>query len=313
MGTTYHVSFLSGGKKDMSQYAENFKDSIDSLLVEFNNSVSTFIPYSTISRVNGTDTLVEVDDYFVKVFRRAEEVSEKTGGAFDVTVMPLVNAWGFGYTDTIRIDSLLIDSLRQLVDYHKVSLEEREGKFFVKKEDKRIQVDFSAIAKGYGVDLVGQLLEKNGIENYMVEIGGEVRTKGKNENRDNWTIGVEKPIDDPSASLHELKTVLKLENNAVATSGNYRNFYYRNGKKVSHEIDPKTGYPAENNLLSISVLANDCMTADAFATAFMVMGMDKTMDYLRADTTLNVYMIYAGEKGEMKTAQTRGMEKMLGQ
>src|SRR3972149_1833175 len=310
MGTTYHISFLPSDKQDRSSNATDFQAEIDSLLVEFNNSVSTYIPSSTISKVNKQDTLIEVDDYFVKVFKKAQEVSEKTDRAFDVTVMPLVNGWGFGYTDTIRMDSAVVDSLRLLVDYRNVSLVEKDGKFYVRKKDKRIQVDFSAIAKGYGVDLIGMLLEEKGIENYMVEIGGEVRAKGKNEKNEWWRIGVEKPVDDASASNHELKDILKLENKSLATSGNYRNFYYRNGKKVSHEIDPKTGYPAMNNLLSVTVIADDCMTADAYATAFMVLGLEKTLDYLQQDTTLNAYLIFADEKGEMKITYTYAVKEM---
>jgi len=313
MGTTYHISY-----KPVRQESSAMKDEpsimkveIDSLLVAFNNSVSTYIPSSTISRVNGPDTLVEVDAYFTKVLTRAWEVSETTGGAFDVTVMPLVNGWGFGYTDTIRMDSAIVDSLRQLVDYHNVSLTEKAGKYIVHKKDKRIQVDFSAIAKGYGVDVVAQLLEQKGIEDYMVEIGGEVRTRGKNKNNEPWDIGIETPVDDPGPGTHELKGILKLENKSLATSGNYRNFYYKNGKKVSHEIDPKTGYPAQNNLLSVTVIAGDCMTADAYATAFMVMGLEKTMTYLQQDTSLNAYLIYADENGAMRSTQTKGVAEML--
>ncbi|HLG35116.1 MAG TPA: FAD:protein FMN transferase [Bacteroidia bacterium] len=306
MGTTYHVSFLSQGSS-----GNNVKADIDSLLVDFNNSVSAYIPSSVISKVNTSDSLIVVDEYFVKVFRRAQEVSEKTGGAFDVTVMPLVNGWGFGYADTIRMDRVTVDSLRQLVDYRNISVEERNGKYFAVKKDKRIQVDFSAIAKGYGVDLVALLLEKKGIENYMVEIGGEVRARGTNGKNGGWKIGIEKPVDDAGGSNHELKDILELKNKSLATSGNYRNYYYRNGKKISHEIDPKTGYPAMNNLLSATVIANDCMTADAFATAFMVMGTEKTLNYLQQDTTLNAYLIYADEKGEMKTRQTIKVKEML--
>ena len=175
--------------------------------------------------MNNLDTLVQVDDYFVKVFSKAQEVSEKTNGAFDVTVMPLVNGWGFGYSDTIRMDSVTVDSLKQLVDYRNVKLVEAKGNYFLSKKNSRIKVDFSAIAKGYGVDLVAMLLEKKGIENYMVEIGGEVRAKGKNEKGEWWRIGIQKPVDDTSEKNYELEGVLQLKNMSVATSGNYRNFY----------------------------------------------------------------------------------------
>jgi len=307
MGTTYHISCLP----NEALAAADLQAEIDALLVDFNNSVSTYIPSSTISRVNLPDTLIAVDAYFVKVFERAQEISERTNGAFDITVMPLVNAWGFGYTDTIRMDSTTVDSLRQLVDYRNVHLEERDGKFYARKTDPRIQVDFSAIAKGYGVDLLAMLLEKKGIENYMAEIGGEVRTKGKNEKKEWWRIGIEKPIDDPGASHHALEEVLQMENRSLATSGNYRNFYYRNGEKVSHEIDPQTGYPAQNNLLSVTVIAEDCMTADAYATAFMVMGLKKTLNLLEKEPGVNAYLIYAGENGEMKTWLSPAVKALL--
>lgn len=313
MGTTYHISYIPEhpGSDDQGVDPSGLKAEIDSLLVAFNNSVSTYIPTSTISKVNGPDTLIEVDPYFTIVFKRAREVSDNTGGAFDVTVMPLVNGWGFGFTDTIRMDSAVVDSLRQLVDYRQVELSESDGKVLVHKTDKRIQVDFSAIAKGYGVDVVAQWLEGKGIQHYLVEIGGEVRAKGKNEKKEAWEIGIEKPIDNPAPDTHELKGILKLDNKSLATSGNYRNFYYRNGKKVSHEIDPKTGYPAQNNLLSATVIAADCMTADAYATAFMVMGLEKTMTYLQQDTSLQAYLVYAHDDGSMKTMLTKGAEDIL--
>lgn len=303
MGTTYHITYSQKGEK-------NFKAVIDSLLVEFNNSVSTFIPTSTISKTNQEELIIPVDEYFSVVFKKAEEVSKKTNGAFDVTVMPLVNAWGFGYTDTLNMDSATVDSLRQLVGFTKVKLINQLGKNILMKEDARIKLDFSAIAKGRGVDLICALLESKGVENYMVEIGGEVRAKGKNENGEWWRIGIDKPIDDPMASNRELKAVLEIQNKSIATSGNYRNFYFKNGKKISHEINPKTGYPATTDMLSVSVIADDCMTADAYATAFMVMGFEKSMEFVKSDTSLSVYFIYAKDSA-VKTAWTNGLEKLI--
>lgn len=303
MGTAYHITYSE-------KEGRNFKPAIDSLLVEFNNSVSTFIPTSTISQVNKQETSALVDDYFMDVFVKAEEVSKKTNGAFDITVMPLVNAWGFGYTDTLKMDSSTVDSLRELVGYSKVKLLNQNGKNILMKEDARIKLDFSAIAKGRGVDLVGILLESKGVENYMVEIGGEIRAKGKNEMGEWWKIGIDKPIDDPVASNRELKAILQIQNKSLATSGNYRNFYIKNGKKISHEIDPKTGYPAQNDLLSVSVIADDCMTADAFATAFMVMGFEKSMEFVKNDTALNAYFIFSKDS-MVKTAWTNGVGEMI--
>ena len=290
---------------------EEIQADIDSLLKKINLSLSTYIPTSTISRVNGQDTLIEVDRFFTNVFFSAQEVSENTSGAFDATVMPLVNAWGFGPADTILKDGQIIDSLRSLVGYRKVELENIDGKYYIRKQDTRIKIDFSAIAKGFGVDEVCWYFNGKGFENYMVDIGGELRAMGGGRNGDGWTIGLDKPYDDPLARNQELQAIFNLNNQAVATSGNYRNFYYRNGKKVSHEIDPLTGYPAGNNLLSVAVIAEDCMTADAYATAFMVMGKEKSLAYLEKDTRLGAYLIFADEEGEMLTHVTKNLKGLI--
>jgi thiamine biosynthesis lipoprotein len=311
MGTSYHITYIPQGNKNTDSTPAQIKSAVDSLLVAFNNSVSTYIPASIISKANLADSVAKVDPYFVSVFERAKEVSERTNGAFDITVMPLVNAWGFGYSDSLKIDSIVIDSLLQFIGYKNVKLFEMNGEKFLHKNDKRIQVDFSAIAKGYGVDLVGLLLEQRGIKNYMVEIGGEVRTKGQKEEKQHWRIGIENPVDNAAGTIHELNSVLKMENKSLATSGNYRNFYYREGKKISHEIDPGTGYPAQNNLLSATVIANDCMTADAFATAFMVMGLDKTIAYLQLNNNLDAYLIFADEQGNFQTWASDGIKNQL--
>lgn len=289
-GTTYSISWLSGGKI-------NYKASIDSIFRKIDSSLSTYLPVSIISRINNNDSAAIPDEHFENVFKRSMEVSEITGGAFDVTVGPLVNAWGFGFSKKDKIDSNTIRGLLPFTGYRMVRLE--NGRLF--KEKKEIMVDFNAIAQGYTIDVIAAFLESNGIRDYFIELGGEVRTKGKKEKDQPWKIGIDKPNGNKQGE-RVLQAIIELENRSLATSGNYRKFYEENGQKYSHIIDPATGYPAKNNLLSASVIAADCMTADAFATAFMVMGLEKSKTFLsqHPESGLEVYFIY-DEKGEWKT------------
>ena len=298
-GTYYAVTYFDTNRR-------NFQSEIDSLLNAFDQSVSVWVPNSVISKVNRNDTLVELDFYFTDIFNLSKEIHSSTAGAFDPTVGPLVNAWGFGFTDRMKVDQNIVDSLRPLVNFHKVKIAENK----VIKEDSRIQFDFNAIAQGYSVDLVGKLLESKGIENYLIDIGGEVLVRGKKPNDDLWKVGIEKPKD--NASYGEgLQAIVKLENKAMATSGNYRKFYEENGIKYSHTIDPKTGYPVQHSLLSVSVLADDCATADAYATAFMVLGLEKSKTLLSELRHPDAYFIYSDEHGNLKTFFTRGFIDIL--
>lgn len=288
MGTFYHIKYQAS-EKDI------FAKEIDSLLLTINNSLSTYIPKSTIARFNALDKGVESDPYFEEVFLAAKEVFKKSGGAFDPTVMPLVNAWGFGFKDMANIDSMLIDSLKKFVAFDQVSL--KNG--YVSKKIPGIMLDFSAIAKGYGVDVVAKFLESKGVKNYMVEIGGEVRLKGNNPKRKKWTVGLEVPEEHLSAQ-QDYKVIINATNISIATSGNYRNFYYKDGIKYAHTIDPKSGYPIFNDMLSATVLHPDCMIADAYATAFMVLGKEKSLEIVKKNPELMVYFVYKNEKGEEK-------------
>ena len=249
---------------------------------------------SIISKVNNNQP-VELNEMFVEVFQQAQKISEDTNGAFDITVAPLVNAWGFGFKNEQMPDKHAVDSLMAIVGYQKVSY---DGKHITKR-DPRITLDCSAIAKGYGVDVVARLLEEKGIDNYMVEIGGEVVTHGISEKRVPWKIGVTKPTDDPLQEGNELQTVLNLTDKAMATSGNYRNFYYKGKRKYAHTIDPKTGYPVQHSILSATVLTNRCMRADAYATAFMVMGFEGAKKVLERNPDLMAYLIY-DDHGKME-------------
>ena len=205
----------------------------------------------------------------------------------------MVNAWGFGFKSGNMPTRSQLDSLRAIVGFHKVRLEGRR----VKKDNPATMLDCSAIAKGFGCDVVAALLRKNGVKNYMVNIGGEIVTCGVNANRMPWRIGVTKPTDDSLSLNEENQTVLNVTDKAMATSGNYRNFYYKNGKKYAHTIDPKTGRPVQHNILSATVLANDCATADAYATSFMVMGLDKAQAVLERHPELMAYFIYSDKNG----------------
>jgi len=289
-GTFYHMVYEHTGD-------DNLHEDIMAKLNEFDLSLSTYKPQSVISRVNNNDTSVVLDHYFLTTFKRGEEISRITDGAFDMTVAPLVNAWGFGFKNKLDPEMIPVDSLLEVVGYTKVRLE--GGK--VVKDDPRIMFDASAIAKGYGVDVVADLLELNGVTNYMVEIGGEIRAKGKNDKGRIWRVGIDKPIDDPSTMSREIQDVIQLGNGALATSGNYRQFYIKDGKKYAHTIDPRLGYPVQHSLLSASVFAPDCMLADAYATSFMVLGLEKSIELVEKDSLLKAYFIYTDSLGNYKT------------
>ena len=277
--TIYHITYQ--GERD-------YHDEIKQLFKEFDGSLSMFNDTSIITRMNNCDTSVVANHYFRHVFTKAMEVSEATGGAFDITVAPLVNLWGFGFKNSDNVSQAAIDSILQFVGYKTVHLDE-EG--HLHKDDPRTIMDASSIAKGYMSDVVADFLREQGVENYMVEIGGEVALNGVNPKGSRWSIGINKPTDDSTQVNSELQDILYMSKGGVATSGNYRNFYYKDGKKYAHTIDPHTGYPIQQDILSSTVIARDCMTADAYATAFMVLGKEKAMEVLAKDTTLMAYFI----------------------
>ncbi len=296
-GTFYHITYQNDTSLNNDILAELAK--VDSTLSMFNDK-------SIISRINrGED--VKTNEMFDTVFNLAENIADNTNGAFDITVAPLVNAWGFGFKTGNPPTKAAIDSLRSIVGYKKVALRNNR----ITKIDPRVMLDCSAIAKGYGCDVVAHLLQRHGIENYMVEIGGEVVTHGISEKRLPWKIGVTKPTDDSLAVDKELQTVLNVKNMAMATSGNYRNFYYKNGKKYAHTIDPKTGYPVQHNILSATVLAKHCAEADAYATSFMVMGLDGAKKTLENHPELMAYLIYADHKGNMQVWYSPSMKDKI--
>lgn len=296
-GTIYKITY---------QCKENLKSEIEEELQKVDRSLSPFNKESTITHINN-NTDMSTDSLFVYVYTLAEKISEATHGAFDITVAPLVNAWGFGFKNAAQIDSATIDSLRTFVGFNKVCL--TDGKII--KQDSRTMLDCSAIAKGFGVDRVARLLESKGIRNYMIDIGGELMIKGVNPKSETWRIGINKPVDDSLSVNQELQTVLEISNAGIATSGNYRNFYYKDGKKYAHTIDPRTGYPIQHNILSSTVVANNCATADAFATSFMVLGLDSAKAICARHPEMDAYFIYTTDDGKMGIYFTDGMKKFL--
>lgn len=284
-GTSYHVTYQSDS--DLSQ-------GIKAELLKVDQSLSPFNEKSIITAIN-QNRQVKPDSMFLDVYQLAMQISEETEGAFDITVAPLVNAWGFGFKNGIQPAQQQVDSLMQMVGYQKVSLVDG----YIRKKDPRTMLDCSAIAKGYGSDVVANYLRRHGVTNFMIEIGGEIVTSGLNPDRIPWKVGVTKPTDDSLNTSHELQTILNVTDMGMATSGNYRNFYYKGGKKFAHTIDPKTGYPVQHSILSATVLAKSCAMADAYATAFMVMGMEKAQKVLERHPELMAYFIYSDSDGEM--------------
>lgn len=298
-GTIYHITYESPDGNDL-------KDGIEKELNILDRSVSTFNKESVLSKVNRNEDVV-LDNYFTKVFNKAIEVSEISEGAFDVTVAPLVNAWGFGFKTKENVTSSLIDSILNFVGYQKVKIENN----IIIKDDPRTMLDFSAIAKGYAVDVAGDYLRSMGCKNYMVEIGGEVVARGINKEGKVWRIGINKPKDNEPITPSELEAIIFLPDKAIATSGNYRNFYIENGKKYAHTINPHTGYPVDHNLLSASIIADDCMTADAYATACMVLGVEKTLKMSSKVPGIEIMLIYSDEEGNNQIKFTKGFEKYI--
>ena len=296
-GTFYSITY---------QCDNDLQKEIEAELKKVDQALSMFNQESIISKVNRNEK-VELNEMFLQVITLAQKVSQDTDGAFDITVAPLVNAWGFGFKTGDKPSGTSIDSLMSTVGYKKISLKGRQ----LFKENKNTMLDCSAIAKGYGSDVVAAFLKKRGIDNFMVEIGGEVVTQGISEKRVPWRIGVTKPTDDSLSVDNELQTVLNVTNKAMATSGNYRNFYYKDGKKYAHTIDPKTGYPVQHSLLSATVLADNCATADAYATSFMVMGIEKAKGVLERHPELMAYFIYTDERGNLAVWYSPSMKDKI--
>ena len=298
-GTYYTVTYYSPDGR-------NFQDAIDSLLKEFDQTASLWVDSSMINRVNNNEDVI-VNDDFLELFRISQEVSEMTDGCFDITVGPLVKAWGFGPEKEPQIGRGTVDSLLPLVGFRKILIRNNR----IIKTDPRVKLDFNAVAQGYSVDLVAGFLESKGIENYLVDIGGEVYGHGEKPGNKQWKVGIEKPAEDQSSD-REITAEIPITNLAVATSGNYRKYYEKEGVRYSHTIDPHTGSPIRHSLLSVTVVAASCAYADAYATAFMVMGVDSALLFIeRKQPGVEAYFIYSGKDGVYKILMTEGLKKSM--
>jgi thiamine biosynthesis lipoprotein len=299
-GTTYNIQYES-----RTDYHEQLKRVFDAV----NQSMSTYIPDSDISKINRGDTTVVVDEYFIEVFNASNELWQATEGYFDPTVGPLVNAYGFGPDGTLKgIDSTQIDSIRQFVGFDKLKL---NSNMQLLKQDSRTFIDFNAIAKGYAVDLLGKILDDNQVENYLIEVGGELLGKGINTSSgNNWIVAVDDPT---QLEYRDLIKKLQLNDRGMATSGNYRKTRIDpiTKAKYVHTINPKTGWPKKSNVLSVSVLAENCMLADGYATAFMVMELIETQAFLKKHITIDAYIIYTDKDGILQEWLTEGFQDVI--
>lgn len=296
-GTYYAVTYFD-------EFNRDFQNELDSILSAFDQSVSVYQSGSIVSKVNRNE-MVELDDWFVGNFELSQRISRETNGSFDMTIGPVANVWGFGtFEKPDSIDEAKIDSAGQFVGYQKIRIEDG----IIKKDDDHIQLNFNAIAQGYAVDVLGEFLENEGIENYLIDLGGEILGKGLKPNGEKWKIGIEIP--EEGAEERFYNRIVSIQDEAVATSGNYRKFYEVDGVKYAHSLDPKTGYPVRHSLLSTTVIAASSAEADAYATAFMIMGVEKTLKFVEQRNDLKVYLMF-DEGGEIKTAMSKNFEPYI--
>jgi FAD:protein FMN transferase len=300
MGTTYHITYFDKHKR-------NFKTSIDSLLSVVNKSINNYDPTSEVSQFNKSEKGIAISlPYLLPPIQKAQEVFQASNGAFDLTVMPLVNAWGFGAGKQLNPDSAQVDSLKSFVGFDKI----RFTRDSVIKSEPKVQLDFGGIGQGYGADVIADFLKSKGIDNMLVELGGEGMALGKNlKSGKSWEIG----ILDPNSTYENqfFKAYVSLSDKSFTTSGNYFNYREIDGKKYSHTIDPATGYPAHRAILSASVFTTDCITADAWGTALMVMGHEKAIALLKNHPELDVLLIYTNAEGKMETFITPGIKPFV--
>jgi len=299
-GTTYSATYQQPQGRDL-------KAKIEERLHQFDMSLSTYIPNSVISRINNNDPTVKTDLDFETMFYKAQEVSERTHGALDITVGPLVKAWGFAFGNSDHSKLPNVSEFLPYVGYKKVRIENHK----VIKNDPRILIDANSIAQGYSVDVIAKLLRDNGCKNYMIEIGGEIACKGLNDKSEKWRIGIDKAIDDSTNMNNEIQTILSLTDCAVTTAGDYRKFYIKDGKKYSHIINPHTGYPANNSLLSVTVVAPTAIMADAYDTPFMVLGVDSCLKVCKSIPGMECYLIYVDKNGKNQITYSDGFKKYL--
>ena len=296
-GTTYSIKY-------MCQQGQDYQMSIDSIFAKIDSSLSSYVPYSIISRLNNGERELALDSHFIRVFKTSYQIAQQSNGALDCTVNPLIELWGFGSKDTSNVSDQRVQDTLQYTGYHKVSIEDS-----LLVMPPNFSLNFNALAQGYTVDVIAQFLQSKNSNDFLIEVGGELRSSGVNGNNKWWKVGVDKPIKKPDLS-DRFQVVLELENKSLATSGNYRNFYVKNEQIYSHTIDPITGYPVTHTLLSATVVANSCMLADAYATAFMVMGVDSVKSFLESNSEIDAFLVY-GENQIWNTWSSQGFEERI--
>lgn len=297
-GTSYNIIYQDSEDRD-------FQSEIEELLANFEKSLSVYDNESIISRVNRNED-VEIDDYFYTVFSRAKEISAQTENTFDISAEPLFRAWGFSSQDKCPPNREQIEEMIKYIGMDKISIKDRR----IVKDHPNIVLNVNAIAKGYSADIVALFLEQHECPNYLVEIGGEIRVRGENPHGEGWRIGIDRPSESNLIPGQDMQAILQITNKGIATSGNYRQFYIKNGEKITHTINPATGYPAQHNLLSTTVIANDCLTADAYATAFLVAGVDKSLEWINNNAEIEAIFI-CDEDGEYKMYCTPALEDKI--
>ena len=296
-GTTYSIKY-------MCQQGQDYQMSIDSIFAKIDSSLSTYVPYSIISRLNNGERELALDSHFIRVFNTSYQIAQQSNGALDCTVNPLIELWGFGSKDTSNVSDQRVQDTLQYTGYHKVSIVDS-----LLVMPPNFSLNFNALAQGYTVDVIAQFLQSKNSNDFLIEVGGELRASGVNGNNKWWKVGVDKPIKKPDLS-DRFQVVLELENKSLATSGNYRNFYVKDEQIYSHTIDPITGYPVTHTLLSATVVANSCMLADAYATAFMVMGVDSVKSFLESNSEIDAFLVY-GENQIWNTWSSQGFEERI--
>lgn len=301
-GTTYSIVYQQPECVDL-------QPKIEERFHQFDMSLSTYVPNSIISRINRNDTTVRTDSLFETMFYAAQDAAKRTNGALDITVGPLVKAWGFAFGNNDHSKLPDVAEFLPYIGYQKVRIVDHK----LIKDDPRILIDANSIAQGYSADVIAELLEKNNCKNYMIEIGGEVVCKGLNDKGEKWRIGIDKAIDDSISTTNELQTILSLTDCAVTTAGGYRKYYIKDGKKYSHIINPKTGYPVNNNLLSVTIIAPTAIMADAYDTPFMVLGVDSCLKVCKSIPGMECYLIYVDKNGKNQVVYTDGFKKYITQ
>lgn len=302
VGTT--MGSITYSVKYVGDESQNFQIEVDQILIDFNQSLSTYIPSSEVSMFNRIDSITYQSPYMYPILQMSKKLFTDTKGAYDPTIGPLVNAWGFGPTKKSTLDSALVDSLLQIVNFDLVKFDRIKA-----SKTKGSYLDFSASAKGYAVDVIADFLTSQGIENYMIEIGGEVRCHGFNQNQTVWNIGIERPA--VQVAIGDLYATVFVKNQSLATSGNYHNYYQSGGQIISHTISPFTGYNVTHNLLSASIFAPNCTLADGYATACMVKGLDASIEMVEKLEGVEGFFIYSNDDGSLASYATAGISNQV--